>query len=75
MPEAPLGEDFEERVAVYDLSGLPISLQIGTSISSASFEDISIGDLLLLELDEDGQLCAVTIWRYEELPLPEPEKE
>lgn len=63
-PPSQFPEDSEQNSKSYDLSGVAVSLQQGSEISDAGLDDISVGDILLLHFDDEGELSAVTIWRY-----------
>lgn len=60
MPQPPEGEPEQEELT-FDLSGATVQRQTDDGTESASADEIAVGDLVQLEMDEGGEVTLVTI--------------
>lgn len=60
MPQPPEGEPEQEELT-FDLSGATVQRQTDDGTESASADEIAVGDLVQLEMDESGEVTLVTI--------------
>lgn len=60
MPQPPEGEPEQEELT-FDLSGATVQRQTADGTESASADEIAVGDLVQLEMDESGEVTLVTI--------------
>lgn len=60
MPQQPDGE-FEQEDLTFDISGVSVQRQTDDGTESASAEEIAVGDLVQLEMNESGEVTQVTI--------------
>lgn len=60
MPQRPDGE-FEQEELTVDLSGVTVQRQTDDGTESASAEEIAVGDMVQLEMNDSGEVTQVTI--------------